>query len=285
MLIREYRIVMPLSVDEFRRGQRYTIARAERDAVEEGVGIMLLVSEHCQHESHGEGVHQIKRFYINSYLPAWVQPFIPTNSFYVVEESWNYYPNHCYSIFTCKMVPSLRVEISSRYLDDRATTENAFNLDPAVLKHREVHVLDVINDNLKDTKGGRYDIQGLVCEKAKRGPLRKDWIETQPEVMCSYKLIRSSVPILGIQNRAESGIAEGLREVLFQTHKDSVMWLDEWFDITYGELRELEQLLIDQTIQHAKSMDHGDDVIIKQDQFSPVADDSDDEFQDAQTDI
>ena len=288
MLIREIRIVMPLSMDEFRRGQRYTIARAERDAVEEGVGVMLVVSEYCQHEEYGEGVHQVKRFYLSSYLPMWVQPFIPSNSFYVVEESWNYYPHHCYSIFTCKVIPSLRVEISSRYLNDKATTENVFNLEPAVLKQREVQVLDVINDRLKDTKGGKYNIQGFKCEKAQRGPLHKDWIETQNEIMCSYKLIRASVPILGIQNRAESGIIEGLREILFQTHKDSVMWLEDWFDITYGELRELELLLIDQTTQHARSIDRRDDVIVKWDQLaalSSVADDSDDEFQDAQTDL
>ena len=276
--------MMPLSVEEFKRGQRYTIARAERDAIAEGVGVMLVLSEHCQHEFYGDGVHQEKRFYLSSHLPAWAQSFIPS-SFYVLEESWDFYPHHCHSVFTCKMLPGLRVEIYSCYINDKATTENVFNLDPAVLKHRKVQVFDVINDKLKDTKGGRYNIRGFKCEKAQRGPLHKDWIETQNEVMCSYKLIRASVPILGIQNRAENGIAEGLSEVLFRTHKDSVMWLDDWFDITYGELRELELLITDQTTQHAKSMDSRDYVIVKWDQLAADADDNDDEFRDAQTDL
>ncbi|KAI6660507.1 Cytoplasmic phosphatidylinositol transfer protein 1-like isoform X1 [Oopsacas minuta] len=287
MLIREFRIVMPLSVDEFQRGQRYTIAKAEREAVEEGVGIMLVVSEHCQHDLYGDGVHQVKRFYLTSYLPSWVQSFIPSHSFYVLEESWNYYPYHCYSIFTCKILPNLRVEIFSCYLNDKGTTDNVFKLDPVVLKQSKVVVFDVINDRLKDNKGGRYNTEVFKCEKAKRGPLNKDWIDTQNEVMCSYKLIKSSVPIIGIQNKAECGIVEGLREVLYQTHKDSIMWLDEWFDITYGELRELELLLINQTTQHAKTMNGNDDVIVKIDRIAVVdsVTDSDDEFQDAQTDL
>ena len=293
MLIREFRIVMPLSVEEFRRGQRYTIVRAERDAVEEGVGIMLVVSEHCQHDKYGDGVHQIKRFYLNSYLPSWVQPFIPSQSFYVLEESWNYFPYYCYSVFTCKIISSLKVEIFSSYRNDKGTSDNVFNLDPVLLKQRDVTIFDVINDSLKDNKGGRYNIERFMCEKAQRGPLMKDWIETQNEVMCSYKLIKSSVPILVIQNKAESAIVEGLREVLFQTHKDSVMWLEDWFDITLGELRELELLLNDQTTQHAKSMESHDDVIVKLDQLGveySVADgdgdgDDDDEFKDAQTDL
>ena len=190
------------------------------------------------------------------------------------------------------MISSLRVEIFSSYLEDKGTSDNVFNLEPVLLKQREVLAFDVINDSLKDNKGGRYNIERFMCEKAQRGPLMKDWIETQNEVMCSYKLIKSSVPIIVIQNKAENAIVEGLREVLFQTHKDSVMWLDDWFDITFGELRELELLLISQTTQHAKSMESHDDVVVKLDQLGvedSVADgdddDDDDEFKDAQTDL
>ena len=146
------------------------------------------------------------------------------------------------------MISSLRVEIFSSYLEDKGTSDNVFNLEPVLLKQREVLAFDVINDSLKDNKGGRYNIERFMCEKAQRGPLMKDWIETQNEVMCSYKLIKSSVPIIVIQNKAENAIMEGLRLLKFCSRhtRTAVMWLDDWFDITFGEYERVGALLLNQ---------------------------------------
>ena len=277
--------MMPLSVSDYQRGQRYTVVRAERDAALEGVAILLLLSEACHDDRYGDGVHQVKRFYLASYLPSWVQPFIPSQSFYVVEESWNYYPVFCYSLFTCKFV---KVEIFSCYINDRGTTHNAFNLESAALERRKVVELDVINDSLGNGKGGKYNMQGYTCEKTQCGPLDKKWIQTQEKVMCSYRLVKSSVSVLGVQHKAESAIIAALRDVLLQTHKDAVIWQDDWFDITIGELIEMERVMIDQSTQQ-KILDKHDGVV-KWDLVSQSAvidddDDDDDEFQDARTDL
>ncbi|CAI8019881.1 Cytoplasmic phosphatidylinositol transfer protein 1 [Geodia barretti] len=92
MLLKEYRICMPFSVEEYRIGQLYMIARhSAEESKGEGDGVEVVVNEPCQDEQHGDGRYTEKRIYLTSRLPGWVQSMIP-RVFYITEKAWNYYP-------------------------------------------------------------------------------------------------------------------------------------------------------------------------------------------------
>lgn len=255
MIIREYRILMPISVNEYRRGQCYMIARAELEATLEGDAILLMLNEPCYDQIYGSGKHQIKRFYLSRHIPSWLQHVLPTTLFYVTEESWSYYPHFSRSIFTTKLIPQVRVEILCSYINDSGTTYNALGLSDVELSSRQVMVLDVVTDKLKNKpKQDKCHLDGFRSENAGRGPFSQDWSKKFDPVMCSYKVIKSHVDFIGINTKAETAILDALREVLLKTHIEAVLWLDEWYDITEGELVQLEKTFVEDTAGQAKSL-------------------------------
>ena len=244
MLIREYRILMPLSVSEYKKGQRYMIARAQLEAGFEGDRVELVGAEPCQHAKFGAGIHQEKRYHLARHLPFWAQKFLPTEPFYVTENSWNYYPRYNETNFTCHLSNRISVEVQTTYQDDAGNTDNALNLTPEELAVREVVYLDLVYDEMSNaTKEAACSLKGFKSEKIDRGPFAPDWPHSSSPVMCSYKVIRVNVNVFGFQTIGESTIHGKLRDVLLQGHKEAVLWLDEWYDITEGELVELEERL------------------------------------------
>ena len=59
MLVKEYRFAMPLTVEEYRIGQLYMIARHSLEQSEKGEGVETVTNEPFFHEVHGQ-VMQIR---------------------------------------------------------------------------------------------------------------------------------------------------------------------------------------------------------------------------------
>ena len=63
MLTKEYRIPVPVSLDEYRLAQIYSIAMSARSETKDGEGIEILVNEPFEDENgHGHYTHKIYRF-------------------------------------------------------------------------------------------------------------------------------------------------------------------------------------------------------------------------------
>ena len=262
MLIREYRILMPLSVSEYKKGQRYMIARAQLEAGYEGDCVELVSAEPCQHEEFGTGIHQEKRYHLARHLPYWAQKLVPAEPFYVTENSWNYYPRFNMTNFTCHLTSRISVEVQTTYQDNAGTTENALNLSPEELAVREVVYLDLVFDEISNAaKESACSLKGFKSEKTGRGPYGPDWAHSSSPVMCSYKVIKVNVNVFGFQTIGESTVHNKLQDVLLQGHKEAVLWLDEWYDITEGELVELEERLrmkpVKESIETGQSVELG----------------------------
>ncbi|CAL1530451.1 unnamed protein product [Lymnaea stagnalis] len=91
MLLKEYRICMPLSVDEYRIGQLYMIAKHSHEQSEKGEGVEVIKNEECSDPVHGVGRYTEKRIHLSNRLPSWIQSVIP-KIFYITEKAWNYFP-------------------------------------------------------------------------------------------------------------------------------------------------------------------------------------------------
>ncbi|GJP71243.1 hypothetical protein CLOP_g2097, partial [Closterium sp. NIES-67] len=67
----ELRIVLPFTLEEFKRGQRYANWKTNEDATEPGQGGTLLSSAPYYHEQHGEGLFTHSLFRLGNRLPDW----------------------------------------------------------------------------------------------------------------------------------------------------------------------------------------------------------------------
>ncbi|GCC26066.1 hypothetical protein chiPu_0004480 [Chiloscyllium punctatum] len=89
--MKEYRICMPLTVEEYRIGQLYTISKHSHEQSDKGEGVEVVKNEPHEDPVHGKGQFTEKRVHLSSKLPGWARAVVP-RIFYITEKAWNYYP-------------------------------------------------------------------------------------------------------------------------------------------------------------------------------------------------
>jgi hypothetical protein len=70
--ITEIRVVLPMTVEEFKRGQRYANWKTNEYNTKEGQGGQLLSSVPYEHEVWGEGIYTHSLYRLGDRLPDWV---------------------------------------------------------------------------------------------------------------------------------------------------------------------------------------------------------------------
>lgn len=240
VLKREYRIAMPLTVEEYHVGQLYMIARHSHEQSFDGAGVEVIENSDCEDPEHGKGQYTEKRLHLSSRLPYWLQAVCP-RVFYIVEKSWNYYP-YTFTEYTCSFLPRLNVQIYTKYEDNSGTTENCFNLSDEELAERTVDHIDIAFDDLSNIKHYKReeDPKFFKSKLTDRGPLVEGWRDTDKPIMCSYKSIHASFEVWGLQTRVEDFIQRAIRDVLLLGHRQAFTWIDEWYTMTIDDVRQYE---------------------------------------------
>jgi hypothetical protein len=64
--------------------------------------------------------------------------------------------------------------------------------------------------------------------------------ETCEPVMTAYKLVTVDAPYWGFGYRLEQAALAGQRSLFLESHKQCIYWLDEWCDLTFDDVRQLE---------------------------------------------
>ncbi|XP_062853893.1 cytoplasmic phosphatidylinositol transfer protein 1-like [Trichomycterus rosablanca] len=244
MLMKEYRICMPLTVEEYRIGQLYMISKHSHEQSERGEGVEVVQNEPFEDPTHGHGQFTEKRVYLNSKLPSWARAVVP-KIFYVTEKAWNYYP-YTITEYTCSFLPKFSIHIETKYEDNKGSNDNIFE-NELKDQEREVCFVDIAYDEIPE----RYykeseDLRYFKSEKTSRGMLQEGWRDTQQPIMCSYKLVTVKFEVWGLQTRVEQFVHRVVRDVLLLGHRQAFAWVDEWIDMTMDEVREYER-----TIQEA----------------------------------
>uniref|UniRef100_A0AAZ3RTU7 Cytoplasmic phosphatidylinositol transfer protein 1 n=1 Tax=Oncorhynchus tshawytscha TaxID=74940 RepID=A0AAZ3RTU7_ONCTS len=245
MLLKEYRICMPLTVEEYRIGQLYMISKHSHEQSDRGEGVEVVQNEPFEDPAHGQGQFTEKRVYLNSKLPSWARAVVP-NIFYVTEKAWNYYP-YTITEYTCSFLPKFSIHIETKYEDNKGSNDNIFSDSENKDQEREVCFVDIAYDEIPE----RYykeseDLRYFKSEKTSRGMLQEGWRDTQEPIMCSYKLVTVKFEVWGLQTRVEQFVHKVVRDVLLLGHRQAFAWVDEWIDMTMDEVREYER-----TIQEA----------------------------------
>ncbi|XP_040845468.1 cytoplasmic phosphatidylinositol transfer protein 1 isoform X2 [Ochotona curzoniae] len=258
MLLKEYRICMPLTVDEYKIGQLYMISKHSHEQSDRGEGVEVVQNEPFEDPHHGNGQFTEKRVYLNSKLPSWARAVVP-KIFYVTEKAWNYYP-YTITEYTCSFLPKFSIHIETKYEDNKGSNDSIFDNEAKDLE-REVCFIDIACDEIPE----RYykeseDPKHFKSEKTGRGQLREGWRDHHQPIMCSYKLVTVKFEVWGLQTRVEQFVHKVVRDILLIGHRQAFAWVDEWYDMTMDDVREYEKNMHEQTNikvcnQHSSTVD------------------------------
>ncbi|XP_073984415.1 cytoplasmic phosphatidylinositol transfer protein 1 [Rhodnius prolixus] len=239
VLTKEYRICMPLSVQEYRVGQLYMIARHSLEQTESGQGVEIIDNRECEDPKYGKGQYTEKRIHLSGKLPYWLQAILP-RVFYITEKAWNYYP-YTVTEYTCSFMPKFSITIQTAFENNCGTNENCLNLSEEVLKERTVDYIDIVYDEISPKHyKEEEDLKYFKSKVTGRGPLTEEWRSTTTPIMCSYKVVQASFEVWGLQTKAEELIHQSIRDILTLGHRQAFAWIDEWYDMSIEQVREYE---------------------------------------------
>ncbi|XP_017162217.1 membrane-associated phosphatidylinositol transfer protein 2-like isoform X5 [Poecilia reticulata] len=248
MLIKEYRIPMPLSVEEYRIAQLYMIQKKSREeSCGEGSGVEILENKPYTDGPGGVGQYTHKVYHIGMHIPGWFRSILPKAALRVEEESWNAYP-YTRTRYTCPFVEKFSIDIETYYKPDTGNQADVFNLSAADKRQTTIDVIDIVTDPIPPHEYiSEEDPKLYTSAKTQRGPLQDDWIEEYNDnpgktpIMCAYKLCKVEFRYWGMQSKIERFIHDvGLRKVMVHAHRQAWCWQDEWYGLTMDDIRQLE---------------------------------------------
>ncbi|XP_004544718.2 membrane-associated phosphatidylinositol transfer protein 2 isoform X3 [Maylandia zebra] len=248
MLIKEYRIPMPMSVEEYRIAQLYMIQKKSREeSCGEGSGVEILENKPYTDGPGGIGQYTHKVYHIGMHIPSWFRSILPKAALRVEEESWNAYP-YTRTRYTCPFVEKFSIDIETYYKPDTGNQADVFNMSAAEKRQRTIDPIDIVTDPIPAHEyKSEEDPRLYKSAKTQRGPLWDDWIEEynnnpgKTPIMCAYKLCKVEFRYWGMQSKIERFIHDvGLRKVMVRAHRQAWCWQDEWYGLTIEDIRQLE---------------------------------------------
>ncbi|XP_053557765.1 membrane-associated phosphatidylinositol transfer protein 2 isoform X2 [Bombina bombina] len=249
MLIKEYRIPLPMTVEEYRIAQLYMIQKKSREETcGEGSGVEILENRPYTDGPGGAGQYTHKVYHIGMHIPSWFRSILPKAALRVEEESWNAYP-YTRTRYTCPFVEKFSIDIETFYKSDSGDHANVFNLSPLEKRQAALDPIDIVKDPIPPHEyKAEEDPKLYKSLKTKRGPLSDDWIDEQRNntgqypIMCAYKLCKVEFRYWGMQSKIERFIHDvGLRKVMVRAHRQAWCWQDEWYGLTIEDIRQLEK--------------------------------------------
>ncbi|XP_029389551.1 membrane-associated phosphatidylinositol transfer protein 2 isoform X4 [Mus pahari] len=247
MIIKEYRIPLPMTVDEYRIAQLYMIQKKSRNETHgQGSGVEILENRPYTDGPGGSGQYTHKVYHVGMHIPGWFRSILPKAALRVVEESWNAYP-YTRTRFTCPFVEKFSIDIETFYKTDTGENNNVFNLSPVEKSQLVTDVIDIVKDPVPPSEYKTEEDPKLFHSvKTCRGPLSENWIQEYKKrllpIMCAYKLCKVEFRYWGMQSKIERFIHDtGLRRVMVRAHRQAWCWQDEWYGLTMEKIRELER--------------------------------------------
>lgn len=247
MLIKEYRVVLPITVEEYQVGQLYSVAEVSKNETGGGEGVEVRKNEPFTDYpllggKYSSGQYTYKIYHLGSRVPGYIRLLAPKGSLEVHEEAWNAYP-YCKTVITNPgyMKDAFFISIETMHCPDRGEKENAHELSPEKLRMREIEYIDIGNDTVAAKDYNELaDPSKFKSEKTGRGPLTGDWRETVDPVMCAYKLVTVEFKWLGLQTKVESFIQSTEQRLFLKFHREVFCWMDQWHGLTMADIRRME---------------------------------------------
>lgn len=248
-VLNEYRICLPLSVEEYHIGQLYGVAEASKNETGGGEGIEVVKNEPVEEVIKGESSGKVfksqytyKIIHLKSKVPRFIQVLAPSGSLEIHEEAWNAYP-YCMTRYSNPyMKDSFVLNIETRHVEGDGTIDNVHHLPDDIKAKRNIVKIDIA-DNSKCQKNDYKEDEDptkFLSEKTGRGHLGPNWEKAQNPVMCCYKLYSIKFKWFGLQTKVESIIQKSVFRLLYNFHRQVFCWIDKWFGMAIEDIRKLE---------------------------------------------
>ncbi|XP_064845011.1 phosphatidylinositol transfer protein, beta, like [Oncorhynchus masou masou] len=246
VLIKEYQVLLPCSVEEYQVGQLFSVAEASKNNTGGGEGIEVLRNE--PYEKDGEkGQYTHKIYHIHSKVPSFIQMFAPEGALVFHEKAWNAYP-YCRTIVTNEyMKDDFFIKIETWHKLDMGTTENPHGLSPEEWEEAEVVPIDIADRSQVDDVDYKPEEDPAIfhSEKTGRGPLGPGWKKELHNINCpymtAYKLVTVHFRWWGLQGRVENFIHKQEKRLFTNFHRQLFCWLDRWVNLTMDDIRRMEE--------------------------------------------
>uniref|UniRef100_A0A069DYB7 Putative phosphatidylinositol transfer protein n=1 Tax=Panstrongylus megistus TaxID=65343 RepID=A0A069DYB7_9HEMI len=249
MLIKEYRVTLPLTVEEYQVAQLFSVAEASKNETGGGEGIEVLKNEPFDDHpllggKYSKGQYTYKIYHLQSKVPAFIRLLAPKGSLEIHEEAWNAYP-YCRTVLTNPnyMKDKFVIIVETLHVGDRGMSPNVHELNEEKLKLRDVVMIDIGSDPVSpaDYKEDE-DPRKFKSQKTGRGPLDSAvWREKVEPVMTCYKLVTVEFKWFGLQSRIENFIQKSERRLFTTFHRQLFCWMDRWYGLTMEDIRKIEE--------------------------------------------
>lgn len=261
MLVKEYRILLPMTVEEYQIAQLFSVARASKENTGGGEGVVVLNNESFSNKrdlfkNYTSGQYTHKLFKLQSKVPGIIRKIAPKGAMEIHEEAWNAYP-YCKTVINNPdyMKEKFLIQIESLHVSDRGEQDNIFGLTNDQLKKRDVVYIDIANDNIPTNEyKAEEDPKKFLSKKTGRGQLKSNWTETQKPIMCAYKLVTVEFKWFGLQTKIEKFIQTFERKLFSKFNRQLFCWIDEWHDLNMDDIRKIENEV---ALELRKQIDQG----------------------------
>mmetsp|Transcript_5056 Transcript_5056/g.10705 ORF Transcript_5056/g.10705 Transcript_5056/m.10705 type:complete len:242 (+) Transcript_5056:203-928(+) len=207
MLSIEYQIPMPVTVDEYRIGLLYMVAKSsmEDSGAKSGTGVEFVKNEPYVENDHNlpPGQYTEKVYFIRSYLPKFLAALLPESAASIIEYSWNAFPRCKTEYYVPFFGNKLHLSVESVYLPDSTPRANALGLSKAELAQRTVSTLDIASAEFVALPTNACDDPTrFQSRETGRGRLSASkWFKDHKPLIYAYKLVRLEFKKLGLQTK------------------------------------------------------------------------------------
>ncbi len=264
----EFRVCMPLSMEEYERGFIFALAKTTEQTSKDGEGVETKRNEHFVNPEATdprmeEGAYALKVLHMGARVPKLVRLLTPKNALMLVEESWNCFP-YCKTVYASPYFGkrfTLTVE-SMVLADDRGEHPNALHLSEEQLKMREIDYVDIVEDEVESNYiEANEDPAKFASKLTGRGPLKPEFYKTCEPCICVYKVVTVNLDFGPFQKKAEAlCLSAGMRDLLVPFHRQIFCWIDEWYGLSLEDAK-----LFEKTVQDKinKELQFGSDDSVK----------------------
>ncbi|KAI5322216.1 PREDICTED: phosphatidylinositol transfer [Prunus dulcis] len=244
VLMKEFRIVMPMSLEEYQVAQMYMVRKMQQQNTTSTEGVEILENKSFEDDVLGKGHYSSKIYRLQSKAPTWLTTFAPADALIMQEEAWNAYPR-CKTVIKCPYFTKFQLTIETVHRADNGQSDNVHGLSKGQLATRDVEIVDIAS-SARDywsyvVSSSNTDLSKFTSAKTGRGPLLEGWQDKSKPVMTAYKLVTIDAPYWGFGYRIENALLLGERALFLESHRNCFAWIDEWFGLTVEQIRELEQ--------------------------------------------
>ncbi|RXI04520.1 hypothetical protein DVH24_038794 [Malus domestica] len=240
----QHRIVMPMSLEEYRVAQTYMVMKMQEQNTDSTEGVEIVESKSFEDDLFGKGHYSSKIYRLQSKAPGWLATFAPADALIMQEEAWNAHPR-CKTVIKCPYFTKFQLTVETVNRADNGHSDNVHGLSKAQLATRDVETVDIASsarDYWSHIVGtNNTDFSQFTSTKTGRGPLLEGWQDTSDPVMTAYKLVTIDAPYWGFGNKLERALLLGERALFLESHRNCFSWIDEWSGMTVEQIRERER--------------------------------------------